>query len=121
MDAGAKSEEMRYDLRHEYIALDPDARSANCDTPITNRPTIQPPDRFGTDGHVVKGTCVASKPELLGLLKDWLEMFDVPTIGNIGAFGGSQCIFISPDKDQTAVLNAEPAEPQLANMWNTRR
>jgi hypothetical protein len=34
-------------------------------------------------------------------------MSDVPTIGDIGAFGGSPCIFISLDKERTAILNAD--------------
>ncbi len=107
MEAGGRSEDIRSDLWHEYIALDPDPRAVNSDAPVTDLFTIQPAGRFGMDGHVVKGTRVTGKVELLELLKDWLDESDVPTIGKVGDFGGSPCIFISFDNNLTAVLNAD--------------
>jgi len=107
MDVGGRSEDIRYDLWHDYIALDPDPRSVNSDTPVRDQLTIRRTGCFGTDGHVVKGTRVTSKVELLGLLKDWLAVSDEATIGEIGDFGGSPCILISFDNSLTAALNAD--------------
>ena len=40
-------------------------------------------------GHVVRGTVVKSKGRLIELLERWLRAGDVPTIGDVGSYGGS--------------------------------
>jgi hypothetical protein len=107
MAAGGTRADVRYDLWHKYIALDPDPRTAGSDALTKEQSRIESADRFGTDGYVLDGACVASKEELFRLLKDWLRASDVPTIGDIGNFGGRACILISLDSGLTAVLNAD--------------
>jgi tRNA(fMet)-specific endonuclease VapC len=107
MTVGGTRTDIRYDLWHEYIALDPDPRMTGLDTPIKARPVVQSADRLSANSYLVKGTRVANKGELLRLLQDWLELSSVTTIGDIGTFGRDPCIFISLANDRTAVLNAD--------------
>lgn len=73
----------------------------------SHQPAIDPADVFDANGHVVNGTKVAGKAELLRLLKDWLQISGTPTIGNIGTFGRRPCIFIALDGGLAAVLNSD--------------
>lgn len=107
MAVGGTRDDIKYDFWNEYISLDPDPRTISSDAPIEGQSRIQSSDRFGTDGYVVNGTWVASKAELFQLLKSWLEASAMPTIGEVGGFGGKPCIFISLDKNLTAELNAD--------------
>jgi len=80
----------------------------NSDAPTESRqPGIQSAAAIDTDGHVVERTELAGKAELFQLLKNWLEVSHVQTIGVVGKFGGRPCIFIALDKDRTAVLNVD--------------
>ncbi|MQA00930.1 MAG: hypothetical protein GEU80_16690 [Dehalococcoidia bacterium] len=57
-------------------------------------------------GHIARGTTVRSKPELVHLLDRWLEQSDAPTVGDVGAFGGSACVRVELG-EHTVVLNAD--------------
>ena len=59
------------------------------------------------DGYIVRGTRLAGKAELFRLLKYWLRMSDMTTIGDIGNFGGSACILIALENGRTARLNSD--------------
>jgi hypothetical protein len=58
-------------------------------------------------GHVTKGVNLASKPELVQVLQDWLNASDEATIGRVDNYGGKAWISIRLDKERTAVLNAD--------------
>jgi hypothetical protein len=107
MAAGGKRADIRYDLWHKYIALDPDPTAAGSDARTKNRSRIESTDHIGTDGYVLDGTSVTSKDELFRLLRGWVRSSDASTIGNVRNFGGRPCILINIDSGVTAVLNAD--------------
>lgn len=80
----------------------------NSDAPTESQPPAieSSAGKFGANGHI-EVTRLAGKVALLRLLKDWLEVSSAPTIGDVGTFGRTPCIFITLDKDLTAVLNAD--------------
>jgi len=107
MAAGGTRADVRYDLWHKYIALDPDPTTKGSDARTKDQSRIESADRIGTDGYVLDGTRVAGKDELFRLLKEWLQASEVSTIGDVGNFGGRPCILIGLDRGLTAVLNAD--------------
>jgi hypothetical protein len=81
----------------------------NSEAPTDNQPPASKSsvDKFDANGHIENGTALVGKVELFRFLKNWLEATSAPTIGDIGTFGRSPCIFITLDKDLIAVLNAD--------------
>lgn len=73
----------------------------------SHQPSIEPTNVFDDDGHVVSGTKLTGKAELLRLLKDWLQLSGAATVGNIGTFGRRPCVFIALEGGLTAVLNSD--------------
>jgi len=59
------------------------------------------------DGSIVPGTRLAGKAELFRLVRYWLRMSAMTTIGDIGNFGGSACIIIALGNGRTARLNSD--------------
>jgi hypothetical protein len=72
-----------------------------------NHRGFDPADVFDANGHIVNGTKVTGKAELLRVLEAWLKVSGTPTIGNIGTFGRKPFIFIALDGGLTAVLNSD--------------
>jgi hypothetical protein len=107
MTAGGQAKDIRYDLWHSFLALEPDPRTAISEASMKSQSGTQPAFCFSTDGYIVKGTSVSDKCELVRLLKDWLGASDKQTIGDIGTFGGSPCVFINLENDLEAVLNGD--------------
>jgi len=58
-------------------------------------------------GYIVRGSRVAGKTELIRLLKCWLDVSYMTTIGDTGTFGGSACILITLDNGRVARLNSD--------------
>ena len=58
-------------------------------------------------GYVAKGISVENKLEPLNVLRAWLDLSDVPTIGPVDNYGGKPWISIRLGRDRIAVLNAD--------------
>jgi hypothetical protein len=58
-------------------------------------------------GYVIQGTTLESKDELFRLLRSWLQVSDMPTIGDFGDYGRRPWIFITFGRGRSGVLNAD--------------
>ncbi len=74
------------------------------------------PGRAGIDqeGHIEKGSTLASKTELLCLLETWLSESDASTIGDVGNFGRAPWIFVMLSHGRKAILNADTKRAAVA-------
>ena len=68
---------------------------------------FDPAHVFDANGHILNGTKVTGKAELVRLLEAWLRVSGTPTIGSIGTFGRKPCIFIALAGGLTAMLNSD--------------
>lgn len=67
---------------------------------------VPPPSTCLVDGFVPDGTVVHGGLELERVLEHWLKASDRPTVGAVGAFGGSPVITVKVGADQF-VLNRD--------------
>jgi hypothetical protein len=82
------------------------ARTSEENVETGNRSMSEFGKAFDANGHVVKGTTVTSKFELLRLLQAWLKASAAPTISDAKP-GRTPIIFMPPDHGRRMELNAD--------------